>query len=136
MFIFGRQTYFGRTPQVIEQRCLEYQYTQLGRLTYFGQCHFSMLEWLEYIFGEITWNNMWGSLLLQEKLWQCWYVIKVVIWIMILLGWLFQKDSWIKLTYNTRREKTACVTLHWRSHTYKNGHNRYDKFLKQYHTFI
>ena len=28
----GRQTYFGRwTSQVIDQRCLEYQYTKIGR---------------------------------------------------------------------------------------------------------
>ena len=34
----GRWTYFGWwTPPVPEQRCLEYQYTILGRWTYFGQ---------------------------------------------------------------------------------------------------
>ena len=33
----GRWTYFGQIPLVPEQRCLEYQYTKLGRWTYFGQ---------------------------------------------------------------------------------------------------
>ena len=33
----GRQTYFGWwTPQSIKKRCLEYCYTTLGRWTYFG----------------------------------------------------------------------------------------------------
>ena len=28
----------GPTPQATKQRCLEYQYTKLGRWTYFGRC--------------------------------------------------------------------------------------------------
>ena len=58
---------------------------------FFGTCYFCILEWLEYILGEMTWNKTWGPFLLQEKVWQCWYVVKAAILIMISLGWLFQK---------------------------------------------
>ena len=40
----GRWTYFGWwTPQGIKNRCLEYCYTKCGRWTYFGQCYWHLL---------------------------------------------------------------------------------------------
>ena len=49
---------------------LLYQYryeTSNGNMSvyneFFGTCHFSISEWLEYILGEMTWNNMWGPFL-------------------------------------------------------------------------
>ena len=103
---------------------------------FFGTCHFCIWEWLEYILGEMTWKKTWGPFLLQEKVWQCWYVVKAAILIMISLGWLFQKHSCIRSVHYTRRSESIYLTCCWRLNTYRNGHNRYDKSLKQYHTFI
>ena len=45
----GRQTYFGQwTPQVIEMRCLEYQHTKLGRQIYFGWWTPPKWEWISW----------------------------------------------------------------------------------------
>ena len=83
-------------------------------------------DWPPWLCTTLLHDSLWENAVVPsvhyyygKKLWQCWYVIKVVILIMISLGWLFQKDSWIKSAHNTRREKTICVTLLWRSHTYK-----------------
>ena len=103
---------------------------------FFGTCHFYILEWWEYILGEMTWNKTLGPFLLQERVWQCWYVVKAAILIIISLGWLFQKHSCIRSVHYTRRSESICLTCCWRLNTYKNGHSRYDKSLEQYHTFI
>ena len=103
---------------------------------FFGTCHFCISEWLEYILGKMTWNKIWGPFLLQEKVWQCWYVVKAAVLIMRSLGWPFQKHSCIRSAHHTTRSQSICLTCCWRFHTYRNGHNRCDKSLKQYHTFI
>ena len=60
----GRQTYFGRwTPQWIENRCLEYHYTKLGRWTYFGQWTLQVTEQrcLDYQYTKIGRQTYFGQ---------------------------------------------------------------------------
>ena len=79
---------------------------------FLGTCHFSMLEWLEYIPGEMTWNNISEPLLLQEEVWQCWYVVKVIILIMISLCCNFRKmpaSNWLTIQEETRLSLWHCT---------------------------